>query len=122
MTPAAPPSNSSSTCSNRLPETTGLFELNTTLDFHFGAGRPIEVDLVARSLQLVIEIDGYYHFQDPKSYRRDRRKDLELQKRGYLVLRILAADVVGRLEELLETLPVGGRVLPASAGSEVDRT
>ncbi len=86
-----------------LPETTGLFELNTTLDFHFGAGRPIEVDLVARSLQLVIEIDGYYHFQDPESYRRDRRKDLELQKRGYLVLRILAADVVGRLEELLET-------------------
>jgi hypothetical protein len=87
-----------------LPETTGLFELNTTLDFHFGTGRLIEVDLVARSLQLVIEIDGYYHFQDPESYRRDRRKDLELQKRGYLVLRILAADVVARLEELLETL------------------
>ncbi len=87
-----------------LPETTGLFELNATLDFHFGAGRPIEVDLVARSLELIIEIDGYYHFQDPESYRRDRRKDLELQKRGYLVLRILAADVVERLEELLETL------------------
>ena len=87
-----------------LPETTGLFELNTRLDFQFGAGRPIEVDLVARSLDLVIEIDGYYHFQEPESYRRDRRKDLELQKRGYLVLRILAADVVERLEELLETL------------------
>jgi len=86
-----------------LPETAGLFELNTTLDFHFGASRPIEVDLVARSLNLVIEIDGYYHFQDPESYRRDRRKDLELQKRGYLVLRILASDVVDRLEELLET-------------------
>jgi very-short-patch-repair endonuclease len=87
-----------------LPETTGLFELNAALDFHFGTGRPIEVDLVARSLKLVIEIDGYYHFQEPESYRRDRRKDLELQKRGYLVLRILAADVVERLEELLETL------------------
>ncbi len=87
-----------------LPETTGLFELNAALDFHFGTGRPIEVDLVARPLKLVIEIDGYYHFQEPESYRRDRRKDLELQKRGYLVLRILAADVVERLEELLETL------------------
>ncbi len=87
-----------------MPETAGLFELNATLDFPFGAGRPIEVDLLARSLKLVIEIDGYYHFQDPEAYRRDRRKDLELQKRGYLVLRILADDVVERLEELLETV------------------
>jgi hypothetical protein len=87
-----------------LPETAGLFELNTTLDFPFGPGRPIEVDLLARSLRLVIEIDGYYHFQDSEAYRRDRRKDLELQKRGFLVLRILADDVVERLEELLETL------------------
>ncbi len=87
-----------------LPETTGLFELNATLNFAFGPGRPIEVDLLARSLRLVIEIDGYYHFQDSEAYRRDRRKDLELQKRGFLVLRILADDVVDRLEELLETL------------------
>ena len=86
-----------------MPETAGLFELNATLDFPFGAGRPIEIDLLARSIKLVIEIDGYYHFQDPEAYRRDRRKDLELQKRGYLVLRILADDVVERLEELLET-------------------
>jgi hypothetical protein len=87
-----------------LPETAGLFELNAALDFPFGAGRPIEVDLLARSLKLVIEIDGYYHFQDSEAYRRDRRKDLELQKRGFLVLRILADDVIERVEELLETL------------------
>ncbi|MGP0064316.1 MAG: endonuclease domain-containing protein [Isosphaeraceae bacterium] len=87
-----------------LPETTGLFELNGTLAFPFGAGRPMEVDFLARSLELVIEIDGYYHFQDPEAYRRDRRKDLELQKRGYVVLRFLADDVVERLEDLLETL------------------
>ena len=87
-----------------LPETAGLFELNVTLDFPFGSGRPIEVDFLARTLKLVIEIDGYYHFQGPEAYRRDRRKDLELQKRGYLVLRFLADDVVERLEDLLETL------------------
>jgi hypothetical protein len=87
-----------------LPETAGLFQLNATLDFPFGAGRMIEVDLAARSLNLVIEIDGYHHFQDPEAFRRDRRKDLELQKRGYLVLRVLADDVVERLEEVLDTM------------------
>jgi very-short-patch-repair endonuclease len=63
-----------------------------------------EVDLVSRKLRLAIEIDGYYHFQDLDDYRRDRRKDLELQRRGYLVLRFLAADVVARLEEILDTI------------------
>ena len=87
-----------------LPETVGQFELNAKLDFPFAVGRPTEVDLLARSLRMVIEIDGYYHFQDPEAYRRDRRKDLELQKRGFLVLRVLANDVVDRLEELLETV------------------
>jgi hypothetical protein len=87
-----------------LPETAGLFQLNATLDFPFGAGRKVEVDLAAQSLKLVIEIDGYHHFQDLEAYRRDRRKDLELQKRGYLVLRILADDAVERLEEVLDTM------------------
>ena len=38
------------------------------------------------------------------AYRRDRRKDLELQKRGYLVVRVLAEDVVCRLEQVLDTI------------------
>jgi hypothetical protein len=86
-----------------LPETTGLFQLNAALEFPFGPGRAIEVDFLARSLGLVIEIDGYYHFRDPEAYRRDRRKDLELQTRGYVVLRFLVEDVVDRLEEVLDT-------------------
>ena len=55
-------------------------------------------------MKLVVELDGYHHFQDPEAFRRDRRKDLELQKRGYLVVRILAADVVKRLEDLMDTI------------------
>src|SRR5262249_39375224 len=82
----------------------GLFQLNTTLDFRFGPNRDIEVDLVAPSVNLAIEVDGYHHFQDPEAYRRDRRKDLELQKQGYLVVRVLADDVVERLEEMLDTI------------------
>jgi hypothetical protein len=87
-----------------ITDTAGLFELNATLDFHFGLNRRIEIDLVARSLQLAVEVDGYHHFTDPEAYRRDRRKDLELQKHGYLVVRVLANDVVDRLEEVLDTI------------------
>jgi len=87
-----------------LPETTSLFRLNTSLGFRFGSSRAVEVDLAAGSLNLVVEIDGYYHFQDRGSYRRDRRKDLELQQHGYLVVRVLAEDVVCRLEAVLDTI------------------
>ncbi len=86
-----------------LPETAGLFQLNATLDFRFGPSRA-EVDLLSRASRLVIEVDGYYHFQDADAYRRDRRKDLELQKRGFLVVRVLADDVVRRLEDVLDTI------------------
>ena len=85
-----------------LPHTTSLFTLNARLDFTFGPGRAIEVDLAAPSLALAVEIDGYYHFRDAEAYRRDRRKDLELQKRGFLVVRVLADDVVRRLEDVLD--------------------
>ena len=87
-----------------LPETAGLFRLNESLGFPFGPDREWRSIWPATSLRLAVEIDGYYHFQDPESYRRDRRKDLELQKHGYLVVRVLAEDVVCRLEEVLETI------------------
>jgi hypothetical protein len=85
-----------------LSATAGLFELNAVLDFRFGPSRAMEVDLFARDLGLVVEVDGYYHFLDADAYRRDRRKDLELQRRGYLVVRVLAEDVVARLEAVLD--------------------
>jgi very-short-patch-repair endonuclease len=85
-------------------ETAGLFELNAMLDFQFGSNRWIEVDLAARSLKLAVEVDGYHHFHDPEAFRRDRRKDVVLQKQGYLVVRVLAEDVVERLEEVMGTI------------------
>jgi hypothetical protein len=86
-----------------LPQTAGRFELNGSLPFRFGTA-DAEIDLLAHCLGLAIEIDGYYHFRDPEGYRRDRRKDWQLQRRGYLVLRFLAADVVARVEEVLDTV------------------
>lgn len=87
-----------------LPATAGLFELNAAHEFRFGPTRAMEVDLYARSLKLAVEVDGYHHFRNADDYRRDRRKDLELQRRGCLVVRFLAEDVVARLEEVLATI------------------
>lgn len=89
-----------------LPETAGLFELNGNLDFRFG-NHPAEIDILCKAWRLAIEIDGYYHFQDPENYRRDRRKDMELQKYGFLVIRFLADDVVARLEDIIDTILEG---------------
>jgi very-short-patch-repair endonuclease len=98
-----------------LTETAGRFELNAQLDFPFGP-RPAEVDLLCRSPRIVIELDGYFHFLAADGYRRDRAKDWELQRRGYLVLRFLAEDVIPQLEvirdrilEALTVTPSGGR-------------
>jgi hypothetical protein len=85
-----------------LPQTAGLFELNARLDFPFGPARAIEVDLAARTLGLAVEVDGYHHFRDADAYRRDRRKDIVLQEHGFLVVRVLAGDVVRRLEAILD--------------------
>ncbi|HEX8539538.1 MAG TPA: DUF559 domain-containing protein, partial [Cystobacter sp.] len=86
-----------------LPATQGLFELNARAEFLL-QGRPVEVDFLSRRLRLAIEVDGYHHFRDPERYRRDRRKDLALQRHGYWVLRFLADDVVARFEEIRDTL------------------
>ncbi len=86
-----------------LPATQGLFELNQRAEFRIN-NRPVEVDFLSRRLRVAIELDGYYHFRDEEAYRRDRRKDLALQRHGYLVLRFLANDVVARFEEIRDTI------------------
>ncbi len=87
-----------------LPATAGAFLLNQSLDFHHGPALA-QADLYAASLRLVIELDGsYFHLREPAAYRRDRKKDWEYQRRGYLVLRFLSEDVVERLEEILDTI------------------
>ena len=86
-----------------LPETAGEFELNGRLEQRFGVAAA-EIDLLARGLSIAIEVDGYYHFQDADAYRRDRRKDVFMQRRGLLVIRVLAADVVEHIDDILDTI------------------
>ena len=86
-----------------VPRTRGLFKLNAQMPFKFG-NRPMEIDLFSASAQIALEIDGYYHFQDQESWRRDRRKDLILQMQNILVLRFLAEDVVSQLDKILNSI------------------
>jgi very-short-patch-repair endonuclease len=75
------------------PATAGRFRLNESLAVRFGP-LAAEVDLLSRADRIAIEIDGVHHFADPECYRRDRRKDLLLQTHGFVVVRLLAEDVV----------------------------
>ncbi|MEW6490581.1 MAG: DEAD/DEAH box helicase family protein [Thermodesulfobacteriota bacterium] len=87
-----------------LSHTAGKFRLNAELPISFDGRGQMEVDLLAASSRVAVEIDGAQHLADPAAYRRDRRKDLLLQENGYLVLRFLADDLGTRLEEVLEAI------------------
>ncbi|HET7504735.1 MAG TPA: DUF559 domain-containing protein [Kofleriaceae bacterium] len=73
--------------------TTGRFRLNESLSVRFGPAAA-EIDLLSRADRIAIEIDGVHHFADLHAYRRDRRKDLLLQTQGFIVVRLLAEDVM----------------------------
>lgn len=75
------------------PATAGRFALNESLSVRFGP-TAAEIDLLSRGDRIAIEIDGVHHFADPDCYRRDRRKDLLLQTQGFVVVRLLAEDVM----------------------------
>jgi hypothetical protein len=75
------------------PATAGRFALNESLSVRFGP-TAAEIDLLSRGDRVAIEIDGVHHFADPECYRRDRRKDLLLQTQGFVVVRLLAEDVM----------------------------
>jgi very-short-patch-repair endonuclease len=85
--------------------TRGRFALSCTLGIAFN-GQRAEVDLYDAELELAVEIDGWHHFREPDGYRRDRDKDLVLQRAGILVLRVLEQDVWDRLDYLVEYVAV----------------
>ncbi len=66
----------------------------------------MEVDFVAESEKIAVELDGPQHLADEDAWRSDRRKDALLQRNGYFVLRFLAADVAKNLEGVLGEIAV----------------
>jgi very-short-patch-repair endonuclease len=86
------------------PETKGRFQLNARYPIPFSRSQSMEIDLSAPEPQIALEIDGYWHFQDPQRYRIDRAKDLALQRHGWIVMRTLADDVVMEFERIRATV------------------
>ena len=86
-----------------LPATRGRFALNASLPIPFRGGATMEVDLLCRDARLAVELDGARHLSE-ESYRRDREKDLALQRHGWLVLRVLASDATARLGDVLDAI------------------
>jgi superfamily II DNA or RNA helicase len=87
-----------------LPQTKGCFHLNVELDIPFDGWGRMEIDLLCTVMKLAIEIDGSQHLHSVEAYRRDRRKDILLQEKGYKVLRFLAEDVGKCLDDVLDTI------------------
>jgi very-short-patch-repair endonuclease len=90
-------------CLQLRQRTRDLFALNTILPDPVDP-TPLEVDLCCERLRLVVEVDGYHHFRSPEDFRRDRRKDLRLQQLGYVVVRVLASDVVEEVDYVLQMI------------------
>lgn len=86
------------------PRTAQLFEHDVSVPTH---QRVVEVDLVARDALLAVAIDDWYRFNDPDSYRRDRVKELELQRAGFFVTRFLAEDIEARLGHVVDEIALG---------------
>ncbi|HEY0483734.1 MAG TPA: caspase family protein [Kofleriaceae bacterium] len=89
----------------RDPRTSGRFALDMPVSV--GGRATVEVDLLAKTARLAVEIDRWYHSCEPEAYRRDRTKDVLLQRAGYFVMRFLAEDVEDRLALIVDDIATG---------------
>ncbi len=87
-----------------LPATRGKFRLNVALPIPFNQRGTMEVDFLCEPLKIVIELDGAQHLQSEDAWRSDRKKDLLLQRHGYLVMRFLATDCAKELDSVLDSI------------------
>lgn len=61
------------------------------------------VDFVCLERKLVIELDGGQHAM-PEEIMKDRRRDVWLEKEGYMVLRFWDNEVLTNTDEVLEVI------------------
>ncbi len=67
---------------------------------------PYTVDFLWRAQRLVVETDGYEFHSSRASFESDRRRDRELQRRGFVVLRFTYRDVTERQRATVDALQV----------------
>ncbi len=63
-----------------------------------------EVDFLWRDRKLVVEVDGYAFHSSRSSFERDRRRDRNLQAKGYHVIRVTWRQLIGEPEAVIAAL------------------
>jgi very-short-patch-repair endonuclease len=84
------------------PETLGKFKSNQRIARQGGKGAD-EVDLIAESAKLAIEVDGAQHTTWDHTHR-DQQKDARLRSLGYEILRFDAKDVATQPSQVWERI------------------
>jgi hypothetical protein len=82
----------------------GLSDHEVNGPVRLGDGQKIHVDILFRSARLAIEVDGRDSHTRAAQFAVDRRRDRELQKLGYRVLRFSWHDVVHRPHVVLRDI------------------
>jgi very-short-patch-repair endonuclease len=65
--------------------------------------KPYTLDFVCRRAKLVVEVDGVQH-ADEKQSKHDQRRDAQLRRGGFRVLRFWASDIEGELDGVIQTI------------------
>jgi very-short-patch-repair endonuclease len=65
-----------------------------------------EVDLLWREQRLAVEVDGFAYHGTREAFERDRRRDADLQTRGYRVMRVIYRQLTAEREALVARLAV----------------
>jgi very-short-patch-repair endonuclease len=81
-------------------ELASLFTFNTLIET-VGGTRP-KVDLLWQDGRLVVELDGYGSHGNRSAFFDDRRRDYELIRSGYIVLRLVNEEIEQDLELAME--------------------
>lgn len=86
-----------------IPATRGVFECGRRLPIPCGSNPYLETDLFSARHRFVVQLDESSGAETEEIYRLARREDIQLQRKGYVVVRFLVADVCARLDDVLET-------------------
>lgn len=86
----------------RDDELSSLFTFNTLIET-VGGTKP-KVDLLWQDGRLVVELDGYGSHGNRSAFFDDRRRDYELIRSGYIVLRLVNEEIEQDLELAMEKI------------------
>lgn len=81
---------------------TELLRARKMLGYSFNRQRPVLnyiADFMCKDLKLIIEIDGYSHW-DEQQYERDQKRQRNLEAEGYTVLRFTEKQVMHDLRNV----------------------